>query len=323
MTSVSPVTPVTLTARRPEDLLAVVPVMLGFVPTDSVAMLTFGAREPFHARVDLPGDADDLGDVATLVHSLLVPAVRHRVRRVVFVLYTRDERLADAVVEALLDEFEEAGIRVLDALRADGRRWFPLVGGRRGVSPEGEPYDVSAHPFLAQAVLSGQVTHSSRAALAELLRPDPEAVRAVAAVDVPARSVADDEAWVGEVVAEHAAAGTLPDPEDTARLLHAVADVRVRDVAWLMITRADSRRHVELWTGVLRQAPEPLVPAAAALLGFAAWLSGHGALAWCALERAGEVEPEHRMVAHVAALLTGAVPPSAWEEIRELDEESP
>ena len=46
----------TMTARCPEDLLAMVPVTLGFTPTDSVAMLTFGAVHPFHARVDLPSD---------------------------------------------------------------------------------------------------------------------------------------------------------------------------------------------------------------------------------------------------------------------------
>ena len=31
-----------------------VPVVLGFTPTDSLVMLTFGAASPFHARVDLP-----------------------------------------------------------------------------------------------------------------------------------------------------------------------------------------------------------------------------------------------------------------------------
>ena len=37
-----------------EDLLAVVPVVLGFEPADSIVMLTLGARHTFHARVDLP-----------------------------------------------------------------------------------------------------------------------------------------------------------------------------------------------------------------------------------------------------------------------------
>ena len=44
----------TLTAKSPEDVLAMVPVVLGFTPTDSLVMLTFGAASPFHARVDLP-----------------------------------------------------------------------------------------------------------------------------------------------------------------------------------------------------------------------------------------------------------------------------
>ena len=35
-------TPVPLVARTPEDLLAFVPISLGFSPESSVAMLTFG-----------------------------------------------------------------------------------------------------------------------------------------------------------------------------------------------------------------------------------------------------------------------------------------
>ena len=35
----------TLTARRPEDLLAAVPVVLGFHPRDSLVMLTFDAAQ--------------------------------------------------------------------------------------------------------------------------------------------------------------------------------------------------------------------------------------------------------------------------------------
>ena len=81
----------TLTARSPEDLLALVPVVLGFVPSDSVVMLTFGAEHTFHARVDLPEGRDELPDV---VAALLDPAVQHRVRRVVFVVYSRHERRA-------------------------------------------------------------------------------------------------------------------------------------------------------------------------------------------------------------------------------------
>ena len=62
----------TLTARGPADLLAAVPVVLGFHPHDSLVMLTFGAERTFHARVDLP-PADDLDGVDEVVSVLLAP----------------------------------------------------------------------------------------------------------------------------------------------------------------------------------------------------------------------------------------------------------
>ena len=163
-------TPATLTARTPDDVLAMVPVVLGFVPTESVAMLTFGAARPFHARVDLPRARDEIPEV---VSSLLDPARGHGVRRALFVVYTGDARMAAATVRALSRAFERSRIDVVDALRADGERWYPAVGTRPGVPPWGVRYDVSAHPFLARAVVDGRVTYTSREELARDARRRP------------------------------------------------------------------------------------------------------------------------------------------------------
>ena len=57
-----------LVARTPEDVLAVVPIVLGFVPEESVVMLTFGAERTFHARVDLP---DHESEIPEMVSALL------------------------------------------------------------------------------------------------------------------------------------------------------------------------------------------------------------------------------------------------------------
>ncbi len=73
-----------LTARCPDDLLAFVPVALGFVPEQSIAMLTFGPGPGFHARVDLPSDP---ADTDLVVEALVEPCLRHDVERVVLVLY--------------------------------------------------------------------------------------------------------------------------------------------------------------------------------------------------------------------------------------------
>jgi len=313
----------TLTARSPEDLLALVPIVLGFVPQDSVVMLTFGAQRTFHARVDLPVRE---AEVAEVVQALLEPARRHLVRRVVFVLYAVDARAARTVARPLVDAFEEAGVEVIDVLRADGDRWFTVLGRRRGVPPCGVAYDVSAHPFAAEAVLDGRVTHASREGLADTLRPDPDRVAAVAAA-LAARSArdpdggaggdsggADELVWARHLVADHATSGTAPGDADLARLLVGLRDPLVRDAAWLVMTPDTAREQVGLWTDVVRRSPLEVLAAPAAMLGFAAWLSGQGALAWCAIDRCRESDPDYVLAGLLAELLVHAVPPSAWDD---------
>ena len=309
----TPTTPTTLVARNPQDVLAVVPLVLGFVPHDSVVMLTFGARSAFHARIDLPAPEE----VDDAVEALLEPARRHRVRRVVFVLYTDDAGLGARTGTALTRAFEDAGVEVVEALRADGHRWFPLLPGRRGVPEDGVPYDVSAHPFAAQAVVDGLVTLGSRDELAATLARDPVragAVSAAAAGRPPVvGQVAAEAAWVRSTVGGHVEAGTPADDEEAARLLADLRHLALRDVAWSLMGRHNARDHVGFWTDLVRRSPVELLPAPAALLGFAAWLAGHGALAWCAVDACVEAAPAYGLADILSQLLAHAVPPSEWD----------
>lgn len=299
----------TLTARSPEDVLAMVPVVLGFVPTDSIVMLTFGASRPFHARVDLPPPE---GSAAEVVASLRDPAVRHGVDRVLFVLYSEDAHPAARVSSRLVRDFRAAGIDVIDVLRADGRRWFPVLHRRRSRAA-GVPYDVSAHRFAAQAVLDGRVLHRSRTDLVASIETDPARAALVGRAH---DGDASDPLWVQETVERHAECGTVPSDAEAARLLRAVGThTASRDAAWVGLRRADATQHVALWTDLLRRAPDELVPGAASLLGLLAWLAGNGALAWCAVDRAVALEPDHSLARLVGDLLTAAVPPTDWERL--------
>jgi hypothetical protein len=322
-TSRPPTAPITLTARCPEDVLALVPVVLGFVPSDSVVMLTFGATQAFHARVDRPGGPDE---VAEVVQALLAPARRHRVPRVVFVVYGAGGELTRELAGQLRAGFVDAGIAVAQMLRADGTRWFPLLGGPHGPHDgPGVPYDIAAHPFLAQAVLRGQVTHGSRDALAASLEVDP--VRAgriaelVAAMSGPWLSIDEPPAhelliageWVHRLVSGHTAAGACPTDEEAARLLGSIQVLRVRDAAWSPLTRATAPAHVAFWTDVCRRTPGELLAPPATLLGWAAWQAGHGALAWCAVDLATDCDPDYTLAHYLGHALAQAIPPSVWE----------
>jgi hypothetical protein len=312
-----PGSPARLVARTAEDLLAVAPVVLGFTPQDSVVMLTVGAANAFHARIDLPPE-DDLDEA---VEALREPAHRHGVAGAVFVLYTDDARRAKRLSMSLVRAFERDGIQVVESLRADGTRWYPLLPGRPGVPAHGVPYDVSAHPFVAQAVLDGRVMLGSRTELAASLATDPGRSATLAAVRPVPRAgppdpaaLAAEGAWIRVTVREAASSGEpLPDA-DAARLLVDLVDLRLRDIGWAQVTRENARDHVAVWTDLVRRSPCDLLPAPAALLGFAAWLSGHGALAWCAVDVCQAADPDYGLADIVAQLLAHAVPPTDWDD---------
>ncbi len=212
-----------MTARTPEDVLAAVPVVLGFEPRDSVVMLTFGGVETFHARVDLPPprDADEA------VTLLLDPARHHRVARVVFVVYADDGPAVRTVTRRLRRAFGEAGIDVVEVLRAHDGRWF--APGRPGAPPGGVPYDVGDHRFRAQAVVEGIVVHGSRAELEAVLRPRPAAVAEVARA--LRRAAPSPPGEVADLVDARLDAGRFTDAE-LARVLLGLLEPAGRDAAW-------------------------------------------------------------------------------------------
>jgi hypothetical protein len=303
----------TLTARTPEDVLAVVPVVLGFEPTESLVMLTFGSDPPFHARADLPADSDAVSEMAA---SLVDPARERRVPRVFLIAYSARDLFADRALQQTARALRRAGVAVIDGLRTDGRRWCP-VPGRPGVPVDGVPYDLSAHPFAAQAVYDGRVVHASRDRLAATVVADPEQVGrivpALAALTGEPLPALDEGQWARDLVVRHVGSGDAAADADVARLLRGMLDVRVRDAAWSPLCRERAREHVEFWADVVRRAPDPLAPAPAALLAFAAWQAGQGALAWCAVDRCVEADPGYSLAGLVAELLTRAVPPDSWE----------
>ena len=294
---------ITLTASTPEDVLAAVAVVLGFEPCHSVAMLTFGGNETFHARVDLPC----LREVGDAVRQLLEPALKHEVKQAIFVVYSDDSPAARSVAGRLRRRFTAAGIDVVEVLRAHEGRWH--APGRPGAPPRGVPYDIGAHRFVAEAVLEGMVVHGSRAELEALLQPLPEAV--AESSRVLRRSVPSPPGEIVDLVDRRLATGRFTTVE-LGRVLLGLLDGDGRDAAAALITRETATDHVRLWTDALQRTPEELVPAPAAVLALAAWLSGHGALAWCAVDRCWAVEPDNSMAALVSHVLTQAVSPSEW-----------
>lgn len=310
----------TLTARNPEDVLALVPVVLGFQPEDSLVMLTFGApgdaESRFHARVTLPKKPEEIDHV---VASLTGPAVRHRVRSVLLVAYGNDVSLAESVTGAVRESLRRHRIEVQHRLAADGRRWWSLPVASDRFAERGTAYDVSAHPFMVRSVVQGMVTHRTRADLAATLDSQPIRVQRVQATMVcldPDRPGTQEAIWALELIAGCLETDRRPGTTDAARLLLALAHPKVREATLLMLTRDSARAMVGFWSDLVRRSPVPALAGPATTTAYAAWLAGDGALAWCALDRAAEADPDDRFAAMLAQGLEAAVPPSAWDTMK-------
>ncbi len=322
--------PRTLRLSCEADVLAFVPYTLGFLPRDSVVLVAVGPRgTPMVARADLVGDADDRLDLA---QELARACAGNRAEHVLVVAYTDDPARAMTVVDELTDALGEKGVPVAHAFRADGERWFTLLP-EDATWTVGTAYDLSVHPLTTEAVVEGRVTYADRAGLESSLDPaDPDLVDAVAealrdlgALPPPSsprhdrRALRAEAEWAARWVRERAARPVdvprWPPAEDVARLLRVLEPAEARDVVWAEVTRETAAAQVPVWRALARLAPAGHRAHASGLLAFAAWLVGDGALAWCAVDRARQADPDHPVAALVAAALEHAMPPTAWPDV--------
>lgn len=327
MTTPAAPDPSVFVARTPTDLIAVVPAVLGFHPEDSVVLLTFGPPGgAFHARVDLPVAAAEQQAVADV---LLDAVLANRVRRAAVLLYTEDVEVALAQGQLLVGRLLELDVDVIEVLRVDDGRWHPVP---EDGSP-GTAYELETHPFTAQRVFQGHVVHRDREELADSLVGTDEddavevALAATRFADLVASSgeserstrgfLGSEVRWLQRRLRGRPEHGAPLGPAEAGRLLVLASLVPTRNAAWAEINRQSSSVHVDLWRELVRRGPRHLLPGVSSLLAFAAWQHGDGALAWCAIDRCLGVDPDYSMAHRVGEFLTRAIPPGAWEQIRE------
>lgn len=333
--------PAVLRVRSVPDLLALVPVTLGFEPRESLVAIGVGGAHPgFQARVDLPASL-----ALRPVAQLLADAMRSQgCSRAAVVAFSGHPARSSAALRATAERLAAAGVGVLDLLRADrGRYWSLSCSDLRCCPPEGTAYDPASTALRAEATLAGKVVLADReslerryaavsgaarrrsldalpAAEAEVVealalrRPaDLRRARAVSR-SVLRRAAPQVDALLGRLLAGDpvGVVATLSDT-DAARLAVWASVTGTRDLAWTWMSRAQAPRHVALWTGVAQRVVPPYEPGVLALAGFAAWLSGDGASAWCLVDRCLEVDPAYSMAVLLADTLDRCVPPSAWE----------
>jgi hypothetical protein len=318
---------------NPHDILATIPFLIGYHPSDSIVVLGMCEhRITFTARDDLPaeGAGPDPDQVAYLVEVLL----RQGCQRLMLVGYGSEARVAPTMT-ALLDSYDEAGVRVLEALRADGTRyWSYLCTNPHCCPAHGTTYDTAASEVAAAWTLAGRVARRDRAEYEEQIRPVTGAARDSMhrATDAAHRRLIDtvgsaqdeDEAEAALLNAGNLAIaealdrqlhGVPPTDDEAAWLAVLLQSIPIRDIAWSLIRGSGAAlyHHRALWQEILHRAGHDLVPAPASLFAFAAWRCGDGGIAKLALERALDVDPRYRMAGMLREAIALGIPPTAMD----------
>lgn len=307
--------PTRVRASSPADLLALVPYLLGFRPAESlVVVLIRQGQVLLTARIDLP----PLELHATVTEQFAALADQHEAEGLVLLAFAEQPEPARSLLEAMIRGLSAHGL--MDAVYADGRRWWSLTCAEACCPVEGSNYDPSSSPLAAEAVFAGLGSAPARSSIAAQVSGP-----AAAEVDLLTRHVDDAQRELGgwsdrrraremttTVRAFLAAPRALSDPE-CARLAVLAADVRVRDVAWALMDRVEIDDHLDLWGQVVSRAVSPWEPAPLCLLGMAAWIAGNGALQNCCTERARRIAPDYSLAALLDEINARALPPSYWD----------
>ncbi len=340
--------------RTPCDTVVAVPYLVGFRPEASLVALVLAAgshRVLLTMRLDLPepGTPRHLlkrlaRDLAALVgriggdtvHLLVYPrapdhpcahdlALPHRDLLAVLgeVLGTHDV----AVSEALCVTRDEDTDRFWSYLCADAR-CCPVEGRVVG--------EADSLELRAGFVELGVAVRGTRAELVDSLAaaPGDDPVSGVLRAAVDSRladwdlPVTGPGAMVKCAAAARrldamlsGAAGEVPyralSTDELADLAAGLgADLSLRDVLLGEATRTDRLPAlIEALTPAVRRLDGEPLAAVAATLAAAAYLAGHGALAWVAVDRALDALPTQSLAQLVASALSHALPPDALREV--------
>src|SRR2546430_15573083 len=120
----------TVHVRGTEDLLALIPFLLGFRPETSLVLLAVdgdGGGIAMLARLDLPTAAEPLGPVRAALDLVIAKLTTLGGISVVLVGYGLAERV-EPTVAAASDALQAAGVPIRDALRVAGGRFWRLRG---------------------------------------------------------------------------------------------------------------------------------------------------------------------------------------------------
>jgi hypothetical protein len=306
-------------------LIAAMPAMLRFIPTESLIVVGFTGTGPYRVTFALRVDLPESHDHSALLDQLRSPITYQRPDALGVIVVGGDtggdgNNLPHHVlVQGCSALAQQLGLPLLlpawvPKIEAD-QVWFSYIeAGRFGTVPEPRTTPAS----LAAAIIDGDVTYDSRDAFTAQLAPDPAADlnrRARMMRSQPPVVVDDAIALMHDVVAHVTGLNSSLDDEVVVRLGHGLMHPLVRDAAISLVVTGEAQAAEQLWTYLTRATPRPHVTHPATLLAIVAYLRGNGTLAGVALDIALDADYSNVLATLIHTALHNGVAPQQLEKL--------
>ena len=296
--------PVHLKVSTPADLVASLPYMFGFMPTDSLIVLALNGKTICAAaRVDA-----DVVDYPEQLRARLEAVVRHGKSTIIvgwIDSVSRAKRIV-SLASAALGGVDQKIIVSCGRCQVDGGPWLDCPASL----PEAEEAGLEVLPSRAAIARSVQGPGEADKAAT---RRWPVACSAVRCHDSAWRAVRFDELLArGLDKVCDLSVGELTE------LAALVFEGETRERVWDHFSAALAPKHQALWRAVVNVTARAGAAAPLGLLAMAAWLAGEGALATCCVQRGQRISPEHSLLRLIDTINLAGVPPTAWEQMQRI-----
>lgn len=294
-----------LTIRSLDDLVSLVPYLLGFHPKDSlVVVIVTASGVELTGRIDL-ADAVVPQRLADLIARL---AQRFPTADQWFLAYTADDATAWEVLQHCAGLV--GAVRLGRLLHVAADQWC-------ADHPGGEYGRVGSSALATEAAVLGMAARASRDDLgAPLAGPDDDAVAELltqceaAEAEVASWGPAQRKRLVRRLVR------SAGEPADYVRLAVLVKDPVVQWEVLRGLERESAEAAVSCWSAVVAHCLTPYLAAPLGLLGVASWLAGDGATQNLCLERLDQLDPLAPLAALLDWINQTVLPPSTWSRHR-------
>jgi hypothetical protein len=300
----------TVTIHGPADLVAVVPVMLGFHPQHSlVAVGLHQLSVQCTFRVDLPDDPCRLDDLPTLVRQL----ERNDCDAVVLLAYG-EQTIAERCLDYAASVHQRFGLTPVDLIRVTEGRWYSPWCGQDCCPPEGRPVTEHSQAADELALASGPVL-PDRDSLSQMLDPVAHELRRAAADAFESASQhwepmreSERRKAAADAIADLQDGSDLPGPGHVAQLALVASRTELRSHLLAQAGTDAPVASVDLWIWVTRHFDGPETAGPATIAGYLAYLGGNGALASECLLVALKADPDCDLARLLLFALSEGIP---------------